>query len=57
MRNTWVICLQDGVNPAKVGLIPNVVALTHVGATEGGDPGNGTCRLEMSPRPISLLVR
>ncbi len=32
MSNAWVTCLQAGDNPAKAGLIPNVV----IGGIAGG---------------------
>jgi len=48
VSNTWVICLDDRDNPRKLGLIP--------GCARKGK-GSFGLRIEMSPRPISLLVR
>ena len=54
VSNTWIICLWDGDNYPKGWLIPNKMVVTYVTAIKGGDLR--AYRLEMSPRPISLLV-
>jgi len=54
VSNTWIICLQDWDNRSKGRLIPNEMAATQVAAITGGD--RKAYHLEMSPRPISLLV-
>ena len=52
VSNTWVTCLDDRDNPGKPGLIPDV--LLHISEDRKGSFG---LRIEMGPRPISLLVR
>ena len=50
VSNTWAICLEDGDNLGKLGLIPDDPVGSH------GPIGKWFFRLERSPRPISLLV-
>ncbi len=54
VSNTWIIYLQDWDNHSKGWLIPNMMVAAHVAAIKGGD--RKAYHLEMSPRPISLLV-
>ena len=49
MSNTWVTCPLLWDKPGKLGLIPDMTF-----ACMGG--GGKFFRLEMGPRPISLLV-
>ncbi len=36
VSNAWVICLEVGDNPAKAGLIPNVVLQRMLGQLKAG---------------------
>ena len=55
VSNTWVMYLHAGDNFPKGRLIPNVITITSVIVIKGGDLR--ACRVKISPRPISLLVR
>jgi hypothetical protein len=50
VSNAWVIYLEVGDTPAKVGLIPNVVSLRM---EMNPKAGRKACCFKMSPRPIS----
>ena len=53
VSNTWATCLKDWDNSGKPGLIPGDVVWRKAGRPNG----SFGLRLEMGPRPISLLVR
>ncbi len=51
MRNTWVICHEDGDSSLKGELIPDVEFGWHRLNSKGGD--RKAYRFMISPRPIS----
>ncbi len=55
MSNTWVICLQDGDNPAKAGLIPNVVSPRMRGRLKVGIPLRRDLSLGEEPASDQLV--